>query len=123
MELYLIREQFQSDMDLVRRSKSVSNAFLFCLQKDDNLQLWLVSNSKIVEIGRMQPLCCTVIFVICGVNTEYKCDTKLLRFLVCFLLAASYIQNAYNCANIDIVLKYLSYCNYSKTYRYTLFQR
>ena len=22
--------------------------------------------------------------------------------------------NAYNCANIDIVLKYLSYCNYSK---------
>ena len=39
MELYLVSEQFQSDMYLVRKSKSVSNAFLFCLQKDDNLEL------------------------------------------------------------------------------------
>ena len=39
MGLYLVREQFQSDMYLVRKSKSVSNAFLFCLQKDDNLEL------------------------------------------------------------------------------------
>ena len=39
MELYLVREQFQSDMCLVRKSKSISNAFLFCLQKDDNLEL------------------------------------------------------------------------------------
>ena len=39
MELYLVREQFQCDMCLVRKSKSVINAFLFCLQKDDNLEL------------------------------------------------------------------------------------
>ena len=48
---------------------------------------------------------------------------KIIKILGMLLLAAGYIQNAYNCANIDIVLKYLSYCNYSKTYRYTLFQR
>ena len=77
----------------------------------------------IVEIGRMQPSCCTVIFVIYGVNTKYKCHTKLLRFSICFLLAAGYIQNVYNCTNIDIVIKYISYCNYSKTYRHKLFQR
>ena len=28
-----------NDMYLVRKSKSVSNTFLFCLQKDDNLEL------------------------------------------------------------------------------------
>ena len=39
MELYLVREQFQSDMCLVRKSKSLINVFLFCLQKDDNLEL------------------------------------------------------------------------------------
>ena len=39
MELYLVREQFQSDMCLVRESKSLINTFLFCLQKDDNLEL------------------------------------------------------------------------------------
>ena len=43
MELYLVREQFQSDMCLVRKSKSV-------------------------RIERVQPLCCTVIFVIYGVK-------------------------------------------------------
>ena len=39
MELYLVREQFQSDMCLVRKSESLINTFLFCLQKDDNLEL------------------------------------------------------------------------------------
>ena len=39
MGLYLVREQFQSDMCLVRKSKSLINTFLFCLQKDDNLEL------------------------------------------------------------------------------------
>ena len=39
MGLYLVREQFQNDMYLVRKSKSVSNSFLFCLQKDDILEL------------------------------------------------------------------------------------
>ena len=39
MELYLVREQFQSDTYLVRTFKSISNAFLLCLQKDDNLEL------------------------------------------------------------------------------------
>ena len=43
MGLYLVREQFQSDMCLVRKSKSV-------------------------RIGRVQPLCCTIIFVIYGVK-------------------------------------------------------
>ena len=37
--LYLVREQFQSDMYLVRKSKSISSTFLLCLQKDDNLEL------------------------------------------------------------------------------------
>ena len=39
MGLYLLRKQFQSDMCLVRKSKSLINTFLFCLQKDDNLEL------------------------------------------------------------------------------------
>ena len=39
MELYLVREQFQSDMCLVRKSESLISTFLFCLQKDDNLEL------------------------------------------------------------------------------------
>ena len=39
MGLYLVREQFQSDMCLVRKAKSLINIFLFCLQKDDNLEL------------------------------------------------------------------------------------
>ena len=39
MGLYLVREQFQSDMCLVRESESLINTFLFCLQKDDNLEL------------------------------------------------------------------------------------
>ena len=43
MELYLVREQFQSDMCLVRKSKSV-------------------------RIKRVQPSCCTIIFVIYGVK-------------------------------------------------------
>ena len=47
---------------------------------------------------------------------------KILDSRYAFLLAAGYIQNVYNCTNISIVIKYLSYCNYSKTYRYTLFQ-
>ena len=64
------------ELYLVRKYKSVSNALLFCLQQDDNPELRLVSNSKVVEIERIQPLCCTVIFVIYGVNTKYKCHTK-----------------------------------------------
>ena len=39
MGLYLVREQFQSDMYSVRKSESLINTFLFCLQKDDNLEL------------------------------------------------------------------------------------
>ena len=39
MELYLVREQFQSDMCLVRKFQSLVNIFLFCLQKDDDLEL------------------------------------------------------------------------------------
>ena len=39
MGLYLVREQFQSDMYLVSKSKSISSTFLLCLQKDDNLEL------------------------------------------------------------------------------------
>ena len=39
MGLYLVREQFQSDMCLVRKSELLINTFLFCLQKDDNLEL------------------------------------------------------------------------------------
>ena len=39
MGLYLVREQFQCDMYLVSKSKSISNTFLSCLQKDDNLEL------------------------------------------------------------------------------------
>ena len=35
MGLYLVRKQFQSDMCLVRKSESLINTFLFCLQKDD----------------------------------------------------------------------------------------
>ena len=35
----LVREQFQSDTYLVRRFISVSNTFLLCLQKDDNMEL------------------------------------------------------------------------------------
>ena len=118
MELYLVREQFQSDMCLVRISKSLINVFLFCLQKDDNL----ISNSKIVEIKRMQPSCCTIILIIYGVNMKYKCHTKI-KILGMFLFAAGYIQNVYDYTNIGIIIKYLSYCNYSKTYRYMLFQR
>ena len=33
MGLYLVREQFQSDMCLVRKSESLINTFLFCLQR------------------------------------------------------------------------------------------
>ena len=33
----LVREQFQSDTYLVRRFKLISNTFLLCLQKDDNM--------------------------------------------------------------------------------------
>ena len=40
-----------------------------------------------------------------------------------FLLAAGYIQDVYSCTNTGIIIKYLSCCNYSKTYRYMLFQR
>ena len=36
MGLYLVREQFQSDMCLVREFESLIYTFLFCLQKDDN---------------------------------------------------------------------------------------
>ena len=39
MGLYLVREQFQSYMCLVRKSESLINTFLLCLQKDDNLEL------------------------------------------------------------------------------------
>ena len=39
MGLYLVREQFQSDMYLIRKWESLINTFLFCLQKDDNLEL------------------------------------------------------------------------------------
>ena len=35
----LVREQFQSDTYLVRKSKSICNTFLLCLQKDDNMEL------------------------------------------------------------------------------------
>ena len=35
----LVREQFQSDTYLVRRFKLISNTFLLCLQKDDNMEL------------------------------------------------------------------------------------
>ena len=35
----LVREQFQSDTSLVRRFKLISNTFLLCLQKDDNMEL------------------------------------------------------------------------------------
>ena len=46
----------------------------------------------------MPPSCCTIIFVIYGINTKYKYHTELLIFLVCCLLAASYIQNLYDSA-------------------------
>ena len=36
MELYLVREQFQSDMCLVRYFKLVVYTFLFNLQNEDN---------------------------------------------------------------------------------------
>ena len=45
---------------------------------------------------------------------------KIIKILGMLLLAAGYIQNVYNCTNINIVIKYMSYCNYSKTYK--LFQ-
>ena len=50
MELYLVRGQFQSDI----------------IGKD---------NFKSVEIGRMQPSCCTIIFVIYGI----KCNTGIIQ--------------------------------------------
>ena len=50
MELQLVREQFQSDM----------------IGKD---------NLNSVEIGKVRPLCCTVIFVIDGV----KCNTGIIQ--------------------------------------------
>ena len=86
MGLYLVRKRFQSDMCLVRKSESLINTFLFCLQKDDNLKLCLVSNSKVVEIGRMQPSRCTVIFAIYGVNTKYNlCHTKIKVLSMLFI--------------------------------------
>ena len=50
MELWVVREQFQSDM----------------IGKD---------NFKSVENGKVRPSCCTVIFVICGV----KCNTGIMQ--------------------------------------------
>ena len=50
MQLQLVREQFQSDM----------------IGKD---------NFKSVEIGKVRPSCCTVIFVIDGV----KCNTDIVQ--------------------------------------------
>ena len=44
----------------------------------------MVSGLKIVEIERIQPSCCTIIFVIYGVNAKYKWGTKSIRFSVCF---------------------------------------
>ena len=35
----LVREQFQSDTYLVRKFILISNTFLLCLQKDDNMEL------------------------------------------------------------------------------------
>ena len=35
----LVREQFQSDTYLVREFILISNTFLLCLQKDDNMEL------------------------------------------------------------------------------------
>ena len=50
MELWVVREQFQSDM----------------IGKD---------NFKSIEIRKVQPSCCTVIFVIYGV----KCNTGIIQ--------------------------------------------
>ena len=85
MELYLVREQFQSDMCLVRESESLINTFLFCLQKDDNLELYLVSILEIVGIGRMKPSCYTTIFAIYGINMKYKCHTKIKILSMLFI--------------------------------------
>ena len=50
MQLWLVREQFQSDM----------------IGKDD---------FESVEIGKVRPSCCTVIFVIYGI----KCNTGIIQ--------------------------------------------
>ena len=53
------------------------------------MSVCLVSSSKIVEIRRMQPSCCTIIFAIYGINIKYKCHTKIkvlgMLFISCRL--------------------------------------
>ena len=46
MGLYLVREQFQSDMCLVRKSESLINMFLFCknCRDQENATLMLYHN-------------------------------------------------------------------------------
>ena len=65
MQLQLVREQFQSDM----------------IGKD---------NFKSVEIGKVWPLCCTMIFVIDGIKMLYKYRTKIINSQYAFISCRSY---------------------------------
>ena len=93
MGLYLVREQFQSDMYLARKSKSISNTFLFCLQKYDNLELQLVSNFK--NSRDRENATFMLYHNICNIWHKYKVQMsyKVIKIL-------GYIQNVYNCTNM-----------------------
>ena len=63
-----MKEDFMG-LYLVRESKLVIYGFLSNCRKDDNfMELYLVRKSKSVRIGRVQPSCCTIIYVIYGVK-------------------------------------------------------
>ena len=104
-----VMEIVSYDMYLVRKSKSISSTFLLCLQKDDNFE-----NSRDQENATLM-----LYHNICNIWCKYKVQ---MSYKVVKILSMLFISCRLHTKCIQlykyVVIKYISCCNYSKTYRY-----